>query len=38
MTENHRTKYGTIYFDEKRGYVISSQKEGNKGKMLHRLI
>ena len=38
MKKNPITKYGTIYFDEKRGYVISSQKEGNKGKMLHRLI
>lgn len=38
MVENPRTKYGTIYFDEKRGYRISSRKEGNKGKMLHRLI
>ena len=38
MIKNPRTKYGTIYFDEKRGYVISSRKEGNRGKMLHRLI
>lgn len=38
MVENPRTKYGTIYFDEKRGYRIGSRKEGNKGKMLHRLI
>ena len=38
MVENPRTKYGTIYFDEKRGYRVASRKEGNKGKMLHRLI
>lgn len=38
MTKNPRTKYGTIYFDKKRGYRISSLKEGNKDKLLHRLI
>lgn len=38
MVENLRTKYGTIYFNKKRGYMIGSQKEGNRGKMLHRLI
>ena len=38
MTKNPRTKYGTIYFDEKSGYRIGSKKEGNEGKMLHRLI
>lgn len=37
MVKNPRTKYGTIYFDKKNGYVISSYKEGNRGKMLHRL-
>ena len=35
------TKFGTAYFSKNHGkgyYVISSSKEGNRGKQLHRLI
>ena len=36
-----KTKYGTAYFSKNHGkgyYIISSSKEGNRGKSLHRLI
>ena len=33
-----KTKYGTAYLDKRGYYVISSSKEGNRGKNLHRLI
>ena len=36
-----KTKYGSAYFNKNHGrgyYVISSSKEGNRGKQLHRLI
>lgn len=36
-----KTKYGSAYFSRNHGkgyYVISSSKEGNRGKQLHRLI
>ena len=38
MTKKLVTKYGNASFDEKKGYRITSRKEGNFNKMLHRLI
>ena len=38
MPEKLITKYGNASFNEKRGYRITSLKEGNYNKMLHRLI
>ena len=33
-----KTKYGTAYLDKRGYYCISSSKEGNRAKKLHRLI
>lgn len=38
MSNKIRTKYGTASFDEKRGYRITSRKEGNHKKFVHLLV
>lgn len=38
MSNKIKTKYGNATFDEKRGYRISSKKEGNHKKFVHLLV
>ena len=38
MSTKIQTKYGTAYLNKRGYFMISSRKEGNNGKLLHRLI